>query len=120
ELLYRIPPASLSVALHRPRLPGALHLLSLAADRRRACLPHARSGKRHRRDGSREGILPAGQGILLRRRYVYGRSSEGRRDRQGPRETRHHVVLQLAGKRAVRVLEDLQGQWTKAAARRLR
>ena len=40
-LLHRLPAAPLCVALHRPRLQIALHLLPVAADRRRPPLPHA-------------------------------------------------------------------------------
>ena len=41
ELFHRLSQAPLRLALHRPRLQIALHLLPLAADRRRPSLPHA-------------------------------------------------------------------------------
>src|SRR5947199_171687 len=41
-------PLSVRVALHRPRLPGTLHVLSLAAGDDRAQLPHALAGERLR------------------------------------------------------------------------
>ena len=40
-LLHRLPPAPVRVALHRARLPQPLHLLPVAADDRRARVPHA-------------------------------------------------------------------------------
>ena len=50
ELLHRLPEAPLRLALHRPRLQIALHLLPVAADRRRPPLPHALAGARGRGD----------------------------------------------------------------------
>ena len=41
ELLHRIPPASLRVALHGAGVPIEVHLLPVAADRRRPPLSHA-------------------------------------------------------------------------------
>ena len=60
ELFHRLSEASLRVALHRPRLQVALHLLPVAADRRRPSLPHAQ--RRPRGGGD-----PLGQGGASRR-----------------------------------------------------
>ena len=55
-LLHRLPEAPVRLAVHRPRLQVALHVLPVAADRRRAPLPRAlarprgrgdRAGRRH-------------------------------------------------------------------------
>ena len=53
--------ASLRLALHRPRLPGAVHVLPLAADRRRAQVSREIAGGRGARDGARAAALPAGE-----------------------------------------------------------
>ena len=49
ELLRRLSAAPVYVVLHRPRLQIALHLLPVAADRRRTQLPHAQRRPCHRR-----------------------------------------------------------------------
>ena len=50
ELLHRLSAAPVRVVLHRARLQIALHLLPVAADGRRAPLPHAQRRPRDRRD----------------------------------------------------------------------
>ena len=70
ELLHRLSEASLRLLLHRPRLQLALHLLPVAADRRRPPLPRALGGERRRGGEVGEGDLPAGEGVLLRRRHA--------------------------------------------------
>ena len=45
-LFHRLPAAPLRVAVHRPRLQIALHVLPVAADGRRASLPRALAGPR--------------------------------------------------------------------------
>ena len=62
-LLHRLSEASLHIALYRQGLPLEMHLLPVAADGRRASLPHAQRRERHRRDALRQGSLPAGAGI---------------------------------------------------------
>ena len=61
ELLHRLPEAPLHLALHRPRLQIALHVLPLAADGRRPPLSHAQRRPRHRRDPLGAEGLPAGE-----------------------------------------------------------
>ena len=50
ELLHRLSEAPLHLDLHRPRLQIALHLLPVAADRRRPPLPHPQRRPRDRGD----------------------------------------------------------------------
>ena len=102
ELLHRLSQASLHVALYRPRLQIALHLLPVAADRRRPSLPHAQRRPCRRRDPLGEGGVSAGQGILLRRRHLHRRPAAQRSDRARARQARRHLVLQRQGQRAAR------------------
>ena len=53
-----------------------------------------------RRDGAREGALPAGARVLLRRRHLHRRPPARRGDRARPRQARHHLVVQREGERA--------------------
>jgi hypothetical protein len=48
EIFHRLPAASLHEPLHRPRLPGAMHLLPLAADHRRPQISRPFRPKRRR------------------------------------------------------------------------
>ena len=100
ELLHRLSAAPVSVVLHRPRLQIALHLLPVAADRRRPRLPHAQRRPRHRRAEVGQAGVSAGQGILLRRRHADRRPAARRRARPRDRQARHHLGVQRQGQRA--------------------
>ena len=100
ELLHRLSAAPVSVVLHRARLQIALHLLPVAADRRRARLPHPQRRSRHRRAEMGEEGLPAGQGSLLRRRHADRQPAARRGARPRDRQARHHLGLQRQGQRA--------------------
>ena len=50
---------------------------------------------------AQEGV-PAGQGILLRRRHLHRRPAARRSDRARARQARHHLVVQRQGQRAAR------------------
>ncbi len=80
-LFHRLPAAPLRVALHRPRLQIALHLLPVAADRRRPSLPRALAGPCRRGDRAGQAVFPAGAGILLRRRHLHRQPAARRGDR---------------------------------------
>ena len=82
ELLHRLSEAPLHLVLHRPRLQIALHLLPVAADRRRPSLPHPQRRPRDRGDRLGQEGVPAGQGILLRRRHLHRRPAARRGDRR--------------------------------------
>ncbi len=85
-----------------PRLQEPLHLLPVAADGRRAPLPRPQPGARGGRDPPAMADFPAGEGVLLRRRYLHRQPAAGRGDCQGTRQARRDVVLQRQGQRAVR------------------
>ena len=78
EILHRLSEAPLHLHLHRPRLQIALHLLPLAADRGRPSLPHPQRRPCDRGDRLGAEGLPAGEGVLLRRRHLHRRSAAGR------------------------------------------
>jgi hypothetical protein len=103
-------PVPLRVALHGPRVPGALHVLPLAAGDDRPQLPHPQRRERARGVQEPQAALPRHEGALLRRRHVHGRSEARRRDREGPRQARHHVVDELARERRPRDAEGAQGR----------
>ena len=59
ELLHRLSPASLRLALHRAGMSFTVHLLPVAPDRRRAPLPGAKRRERRGGDGAgREALFP--------------------------------------------------------------
>ena len=62
-----------------------VHLLPLAADGGRAALPHAQRRARGRGDGAGRAALPAGEGVLLRRRHVHRRPAARRGHRPAAR-----------------------------------
>ena len=102
RLLHRLSEAPLRVALHRARLPVEMHLLPVAADRRRASLPGAQRRPRDRRDPPREELFPAGEGVLFRRRHFHRRPAARRGDRPRARQARRDLVVQRQGQRAAR------------------
>ncbi len=106
ELFRRLSAAPLHLVLHRPRLQIALHLLLVAADRRRPRLPRAQRRPCHRRVEVGQAGVSAGQGILLRRRYADRQLAARRRARPRDRQARHHLVVQCQGQRAALDLED--------------
>ncbi len=63
--------------------------------------------------------IPAGAGILLRRRHLHRRPCPGRGNRPRPRQARHHLVLQRPAQRPLRDLESPEGERSAAAAGRL-
>ena len=65
-----VPAASVRRALLDPRLPGAVHLLPLAADALRPRMAQALHRRRGRRNGPRQAALPRCEGVLLRRRHL--------------------------------------------------
>src|SRR5207245_2623566 len=81
ELRHRLPAPPLRLPLYRTRVPLPVHLLPLAPDRRGASLPDAEPGARGRGDGPGRAPVPAGEGVLLRRRHLHRRSREGGSDR---------------------------------------
>ena len=81
ELLHRLPPPPLRLALHGAGMPIQVHLLPVAPDRGRAPLPRAEPGERRGRDGAGQALFPPGPGVLLRRRHVHGRPAARRGDR---------------------------------------
>ena len=100
ELFRRLSAAPVHLVLHRPRLQIALHVLPVAADRRRPRLSRAQRRPCHRRaEMGREGV-PAGQGILLRRRHADRQPAARRGARARDRQARHHLVVQRQGQRA--------------------
>ena len=102
ELLHRLPEASLRVALHRPRLPLQVHVLPVAADRRRPPLPGAQR-RRTCIDEVRwiKEQHAAGEGDLLRRRHFHRLSAARRGDRPRHGQARRDLVVQRQGERAV-------------------
>jgi hypothetical protein len=66
ELLHRLPEASLRQLLYRPRLPFEVHVLPVAADRRRPPLPRALGRKRHRRGEVDQGEHARSEGDHVR------------------------------------------------------
>ncbi len=84
ELLHRLLAASLRLAVHGPRLPLEVHLLPVAADAGRAPLPRAQRRQRGSRDGARQEVFPAGEGVFLRRRHLHRRFAARRGDRAPP------------------------------------
>ena len=72
-------------------------LLPLAADDRRPPLPHAQRRERRRGDPAGQGVLPAGQGVLLRRRHLHGRSAPRGGDRGEAGRDRRDLVVQRQG-----------------------
>ena len=66
EIFHRLSQGPLRFALHRARLPGAMHVLPLAADHRRAQISRPFGGKCGGGNGPREKTVPAGAGIFLR------------------------------------------------------
>ena len=54
KIFHRLPAASLHQHVHRPRLPGAMHLLPLAADHRRTQISRPLAAERRRRNGLHE------------------------------------------------------------------
>ena len=94
EVFHRLPAASLREPLHRPRLPGPMHLLPLAADHRRPQIPRPFPAERRRRNGLHEEALPAGAGVLLRRRHLHRQSAARPRDCEETRPARLDLELQ--------------------------
>ncbi len=92
-----------------PRLQVALHVLPVAADRRRASLSGAVSGACRRGDPPGEEDVPAGEGILLRRRYLHRQPAARGGDRARTRQDGCHVVVQRQGERAARDAEGAEG-----------
>ncbi len=119
-LLHRLSQAPVHLDLYRTRLQVALHLLPVAADGRRPPLPHAQLRACRRGDRARQEELPAGEGVLLRRRHLHRRSAARRGDRPRARQARRHLVVQRQGERAARDAEGPQGERPAPAARRLR
>ena len=120
ELLHRLSQAPLHLALYRPRLQIALHLLPVAADHRRPQVPHPQRRERGRGDRLGEEGDAAGQGILLRRRHLHRQSAARRSDRPRTRQDGRHLVVQRQGQRAARDAESDARQRVAAAAGRLR
>ena len=120
ELRHRLPPAPLCLALHGTGVPVQVHLLPVAADRRRASLPGAKPRERRGRDGPSQALLSPGPGVLLRRRHVHGRSPARRGDRSPPGPSRHHLVVQREGERPAADARDPAGQRPSPPAGRLR
>ena len=120
ELLHRLSEAPLPVDLHRPGLQIALHLLPVAADRRRPPLPHPQRRARDRGDRLGPEGLPAGEGVLLRRRHLHRRPAARRGHRQGAGQAGRHLVVQRQGQCAARDAEDPEGRRPAPAAGRLR
>ena len=85
ELFHRLPAASLRQPVHGPRLSRAMHLLPLAADHRRTQIPRPLRAERRRRDGLHEEALPAGEGVLLRRRHLHREPPARPRNREEAR-----------------------------------
>ena len=119
ELLHRVPQAPLPLVLYRAGLQIALHLLPLAADRRRPPLPHPLGRPCDRRDPLGEGGVSGGEGVLLRRRHLHRRHAARRGDRPRTRQARRHLVLQRQGQCAARDAEGDARQRAAAAPRRL-
>ncbi len=94
EVFHRLPAASLREPLHRPRLPGAMHLLPLAADHRRPQIPRPLAAECRRRNGLHEEAVPAGAGVFLRRRHLHRQPAARPRDRQETRPARRRLELQ--------------------------
>ncbi len=92
-----------------PRLQIALHLLPVAADGRRPSLPRAQPRACGRGNPPGEGGLPAGAGILLRRRHLHRQSAARRGDRPRTGQARRHLVLQRQGERAARDAGGAEG-----------
>ena len=78
-----LPAASVRVAVHDPRLSGAVHVLPVAADVERASLAQAVERRGGARDGAGQGILALRERILLRRRHLqHSESADHRAVRQ--------------------------------------
>jgi hypothetical protein len=102
------------IDVHRPRLPGAMHLLPLAADHRRTQIPRPLAAKRRRRNGLHEENLPAGARIFLRRRHLHREPAARPRNRQEARPARRPLVLQQP--REPRLRHDQNPSRTTACA----
>ena len=70
-LFHRLSDAPVRVSVHGSRLQIALHVLPVATDGRRASVPRALSRTRRRGDPAGENHVPAGEGVLLRRRHLH-------------------------------------------------
>ena len=106
--------------VHRPRLPGAMHLLPLAADHRRPQIPRPLAAERRRRNGLHEENLPAGARIFLRRRHLHREPAARPRNRQEARPARRPLELQQPREPGLRHDKIFQGQRPAPVPRRLR
>ncbi len=92
-LFHRLPAASVRLALHRPRLQIALHVLPVAADGRRPPLPGALARRMSpRRSALASSLFPQVREILLRRRHLHRQPAARRGDRPRARQARRHLV----------------------------
>ena len=101
KIFHRLPAASLRQPVHRPRLPGAMHLLPLAADHRRTQISRPLAAKRRRRNGLHEETLPAGAGIFLRRRHLHREPPARPRDREEARPARRSPGVATAARTSI-------------------
>ena len=110
EVQQPLLPVSVRVDVHRARMPGAMHVLPVAAGHAGPSLSHAQPGERLRRSGGDEGEVPEDEGTVLRRRHLHRRSGARAQDRAVAEAARHHVVDQLARQRRLRNAEDHEGR----------
>ena len=119
EIFRRLSQAPLHVLVHRPRLQIALHILPVAADDRRAQLPHRSIPHVIEEVKYPQKEFPAGEGNLLRRRHADRRPARARSAGQGTRQARRRVVVQRQGECAAQDAGSDEGQRPSPAARRL-
>ena len=115
-LLHRLPDAPVRVPLYGPRLQIPLHILPMAADGRRSSLPGTFAGACRRGNSAGETDVPAGKGVLLRRRHFHRQFAAGRGDRARTWEDGRDVVVQRQGKRAAEDAGGFEGQRAAPAA----
>ena len=104
-----------------PRLQVALHLLPVAADRRRPPLSRAhRSSMWSRRSSCAEQDFPQVKEFFFDDDTFTDNLPRVEAIARGARQARRHLVVQRQGERAARDAEGPEGQWPAPAAGRLR
>ena len=99
-VLHRLPAAS-RTSRSTPAAAAARSAPSACGRRPWAATATARAASaRGGRDRARHAALPAGEGVLLRRRHLHRRPAARRGDRPRARQARRDVVVQRQGQRA--------------------
>ena len=103
-------PVSVRLALHRPRLPGALYVLPVAAGDDRAFLPHPLGRERDRGSAGHAAPLSRREGGLLRRRHVHRGPETGASHRREDGGAGSVLVHERARQRGLRNPQGVEGR----------